>query len=93
MIYECGFEYDQTFLRNTLRHCLNQHSLVNSKIRTYFILISETIEKFIAEHMNDFWMLEMYIKAWKESSLKVQLNKLKDLDFPDFRNLDMIIDD
>ena len=43
--------------------------------------------------MNDFWMLEMYIKAWKESSLKVQLNKLKDLDFPDFRNLDVIIDD
>ena len=43
--------------------------------------------------MNDFWMLEMYIKAWKESSLKVQLNKLKDLDFADFRNLYVIIND
>ena len=35
MTYECGFEYDQTFLCNTLRLCLNQHSLVNSKIRTH----------------------------------------------------------
>ena len=60
MTFESGFEYDQTFLWNTLRLCLNQHSLVNSKIRTHFILISETIEKFIAKHMNDFWMLEMY---------------------------------
>ena len=30
------------------------------KIKTHFILISETIEKLIAKHMNDFWMLEMY---------------------------------
>lgn len=54
MTYECGFEYDRTFLWNTLRLCLNQQSLVNSKIRTHFILVSEAIEKFIAEHMNDF---------------------------------------
>ena len=60
MTYECGFEYDRTFLWNTLRLCLNQQSLVNSKIRTHFILVSEAIEKFIAEHMNDFWMLKMY---------------------------------
>ena len=38
----------------------NQHSLVTLKIRTHFILISETIEKLIAKHMNDFWMLKMY---------------------------------
>ena len=43
-----------------MRLSLNQHSLATLKIRTYFILISETIEKLIAEHMNDFWMLEMY---------------------------------
>ena len=35
MTFECGFEYDQTFLWNTLRLCLNQHSLVNSMIRTH----------------------------------------------------------
>ena len=60
MTFECGFEYDQTFLWNTLGLCLYQHSLVTLKIRTHFILISETIEKLIAKHMNDFWMLKMY---------------------------------